>query len=32
MPQASGELISMFNQFLNFMQSAQASTPAALPM
>ncbi|TLD09487.1 hypothetical protein PspLS_11872 [Pyricularia sp. CBS 133598] len=29
---ASGELIPMFNQFLNFMQSAQASTPAALHM
>lgn len=26
------ELIPMFNQFLNFMQSAQASTPAALHM
>lgn len=26
------ELIPIFNQFLNFMQSAQASTPAALPM
>ncbi|TLD03283.1 uncharacterized protein PgNI_12299 [Pyricularia grisea] len=32
MPPASGELIPIFNQFLNFMQSAQASTPAALPM
>ncbi|TLS21241.1 uncharacterized protein PpBr36_10454 [Pyricularia pennisetigena] len=26
------ELIPIFNQFLNFMQSAQASTPAALPI